>query len=157
MMRKYLLFWNLIFFASTAHAQSEEREVMDAVVYLFNSMREADTTAVRAAFVPGALLHTVVEIDGRAARPKSLSLDAFLASVGKQQAGALDERIMFDMVRVDGKLASVWAPYLFNLNGQLSHCGVNAIQLVKTAPGWKIHSIIDTRQKEGCKPSHWFK
>ncbi|TAK42505.1 MAG: hypothetical protein EPO28_07185 [Saprospiraceae bacterium] len=34
----------------------------------------------------------------------------------------------------------------------MSHCGVNAIQLFKSAEGgWKIIHITDTRRREGCR------
>ena len=34
---------------------------------------------------------------------------------------------------------------------RFSHCGVDAFQLVKTAAGWKIFQLSDTRRKEKCE------
>lgn len=62
----------------------------------------------------------------------------------------LDERILDYQIKVDGDLAAAWTPYEFYVNDQFSHCGVNSFQLVRTAEGWKISYIIDTRRKEGC-------
>jgi len=53
-------------------------------------------------------------------------------------------------VRVDDTVASVWAPYTFYVNGRLSHCGVNSIELLRGAEGWKITQISDTRRTDGC-------
>ena len=54
-------------------------------------------------------------------------------------------------IEVDGRLATVWAPYTFYVGKKLSHCGTNAFQLVKGDMGWQIIQIIDTRNKENCK------
>jgi len=50
---------------------------------------------------------------------------------------------------IDGSLAHVWAPYKFYVNGMMTHCGANSIQLLKDKKeGWKIISILDTRRKD---------
>ncbi|HNA01067.1 MAG TPA: hypothetical protein PLN49_09415, partial [Ferruginibacter sp.] len=64
---------------------------------------------------------------------------------------AADERITFDVVRVDGALAIAWTPYKFYFNGKFSHCGVNSFQLVRFNGEWKIQYLIDTRRKAGCE------
>ena len=33
---------------------------------------------------------------------------------------------------------------------QFSHCGVDAFQLAKYQEGWKVVTLADTRQREGC-------
>lgn len=136
---------------------TEEHEVMETIVKLFDGMREADSSAVRAAFVPGVTLKIIEETAEGKMVMRTQPLDAFVASVGRRNPGELDERVMFEMVKVEGKLASVWAPYLFNLRGQLSHCGVDAFQLVKVGEGWKIESLTYTIRKSDCGPSHWYK
>jgi hypothetical protein len=51
---------------------------------------------------------------------------------------------------VRGTLATVWAEYDFHFGTTFSHCGVDAVQLLRTAAGWKIVSIADTYETEGC-------
>ena len=53
----------------------------------------------------------------------------------------------YSKFNIDGKLAQVWVPYHFYLNGMLSHCGANSFQLMKENEDWKIISILDTRRK----------
>jgi hypothetical protein len=53
-------------------------------------------------------------------------------------------------VHVDGSMASAWAPYTFYLSGEISHCGINSIELLKDAEGWKVTQISDTRRTENC-------
>ena len=71
----------------------------------------------------------------------------FLRFVGTPSANTFDEQIEFAAIQVEESLASVWTPYRFILNGQLSHCGTNSFQLVKMEDGWKIQYIIDTRRR----------
>lgn len=157
MVIRYLFVLGVLINTTRTQAQSVQEEVMQVVVGLVNGMREADSLAVKKAFLPAATLQTVIEKDDGRVEVRTQSLAGFIGAVGKESPGVLDERIMFDMVRVDGNLASVWAPYLFNYNGSLSHCGVNSFQLVKLDEEWKINYIIDTRKKTGCGPSHLYK
>ena len=60
------------------------------------------------------------------------------------------ERAWNPEVRVEGTLATVWAEYDFHFVSTFSHCGVDAVQLLRTGSGWKIVSIADTYQREGC-------
>ncbi|MCS3859218.1 hypothetical protein [Salinibacter ruber] len=50
-------------------------------------------------------------------------------------------------VRVDGPLASAWVPYVFYRGDERSHCGVNAVQLVRGPDGWRILQLTDTRRQ----------
>jgi hypothetical protein len=73
--------------------------------------------------------------------------DDFIKTVGTPHKGVWDERIVITDLKIDGDLASVWAPYKFYLDDKFSHCGVDVFQLMKTAAGWKIIYIVDTRRK----------
>jgi hypothetical protein len=47
-------------------------------------------------------------------------------------------------VLIHNRVAIVWTPYDFYINEKLSHGGVDAVSLLKTADGWKIAGIIYT-------------
>ncbi len=38
----------------------------------------------------------------------------------------------------------------FYRDGEISHCGINSIELLRDADGWKVTQISDTRKREGC-------
>ncbi|MFN2421877.1 MAG: hypothetical protein ABR527_10985, partial [Gemmatimonadota bacterium] len=78
--------------------------------------------------------------------------DGFINAVGTPHEETWDERICDVEVRIDGRLATVWANYAFYLRDRLSHCGVDAFQLFHDVDGWKIFEIADTRRSEGCEP-----
>ena len=132
--------------AQTADSAESDAEaaVRAAIADLFDGMRAADTTAMRATLHPAARLATTAAPDGSGYQESPIS--AFLAAV----AGApvdLDERLTDDYpVQVDGPLATAWTPYAFYAGGQFSHCGVNAFTLAETPDGWRIVHIMDTRR-----------
>lgn len=137
--------------ASPAHAQSaEEAEVLAVVERLFEGMRTADSAQVRSVFHPEARLVSTGEREGRPVAQYS-SIDGFVQAVGGATV-PWDERIYAPEVRVEDNLATVWTFYTFHAGAQFSHCGVNAIQLARTAEGWKIVHLSDTRRREGCEP-----
>ncbi len=40
-----------------------------------------------------------------------------------------------------GRIAVVWTPYDFHNDGELSHCGIDALSLLMTDEGWKIAGV----------------
>ena len=138
---------------SPAQAQSDAGT--DAVIapirQLFDAMRAGDSTAVRAVFTADASMGTVRSASGGTGAVQWGSLDGFVNAVGQPHEAVWDERIWDVEVRINGPMATAWTPYAFYLGDRLSHCGVNAFQLVRKAEGWKIFHIADTRQQEGCE------
>lgn len=133
-----------------ATAQTAEDSVKAVVTRMFDAMRQSDSAMLSSTFSESAVLQTF----GRSKEGKttitSETVADFGSSIGKAPKAALDERIKFETIKIDGPLAAVWTPYSFYYNGKLSHCGVNSFQLVRIAGEWKIQYIIDTRRRGGC-------
>jgi len=119
-----------------------------AVEKLFLGMRMANVSIVRETLAPDVRIAAVAGVGG-SARIEAQDIEGFLRSIGVSQ-GAWNEQIYDVEVRSDDTMASVWAPFTFYLNGRLSHCGVNSIELLQDAEGWKITQISDTRRTAGC-------
>ena len=130
--------------------ESEEAAVKTTIGQLFEGMRKGDSSMVKGAFAPGAILQTIASPAGGGTRLRTESLQGFLEAVGKPHTDVWDERITYGHIAIDDKLAAVWTPYEFYLGGQFSHCGVNSFQLVKLDGQWKIVYLVDTRRKT-CK------
>ena len=126
----------------------EEAAVKSTIGQLFEGMRKGDSSMVKAAFAPGAVLHTIAAPAGGRAEVKTASLRRFLDAVGSPHTDVWDEQIEYGHIAIDGELASVWTPYRFYLGKTYSHCGVNSFQLVKLDGSWKIVYLIDTRRKK---------
>lgn len=130
---------------------SETEAIKQTISMFFDGMRRGDSTLVRRALAPNAVLHSVGSKPGQPVALQVESVNAFLKAVGSPHAETWDERVQYERVLIDASLASVWAPYEFYLGPKFSHCGYDSFQLVKLAEGWKIAYIIDTRRKEKCK------
>jgi hypothetical protein len=144
------IFLILTIVSTTTFAQSEEAAVKAAVNKLFEGMKKPDTAILRSSFSPNPILQTIVKNKEEKAVVITEALDSFLVSVGRPHTAVYDERITFDVVKIDGDLAIVWAPYKFYLGDKFSHCGVDSFQLIKINGEWKIQYLIDTRRKQGC-------
>lgn len=149
-MKRSLVFSLLISLSLFTKAQSAEDSVKATVNNLFAAMKTADAALLKSVFADSAVLQT---IETRAGKTwvKTDAVSGFVESISKLPAGAADEQIVFDVVKIDGALASVWTPYKFYFNGKFSHCGVNSFQLVRMNNAWKIQYIIDTRRRVGCE------
>lgn len=137
-----------------AHAAAQddaEAGAVAAVQALFDAMAARDGDAIRGLLTEGAMFVATAETaDGVQVR-ESTGAD-FAASIG-QPGPALLERMWDPHVMIEGPVAVVWTPYDFHVDGQFSHCGIDAVSLVQTGDGWKISSIAYTRETEGCEPS----
>lgn len=129
---------------------ADERAVMGVVTRLFDAMRTRDTAAIRASFLPGAELTSSAVRNGQPTVQRD-SVGSWIASVAGAPPGLLlDERLHAPRVSVSDGLATVWVEYDLYAGERFSHCGVDAFILVRTAEGWKISSVADTRRREGC-------
>ena len=136
--------------AATRNAQSTEDSVKAAVSLLFTGMIRSDAAMIRSSFTDSAILQSIVEKDGKTST-RTESIGEFAQTISKLEKGVADERIRFDVIKIDGPLAIVWAPYSFYYKGQLNHCGVDSFQMLLVGGVWKIQYLIDTRRKKPCQ------
>ncbi len=137
--------------SSRSGTQTAEDSVKAAVHLLFTGMQASDAVLIRSAFTDSAILQTIRSSPDDRTSAVSEKIEDFATAIGKLGKGDADERIQFDVIRVDGPLAMVWAPYSFYYKGQFSHCGVDSFQLLRVGKTWKIQYIIDTRRKQPCQ------
>jgi hypothetical protein len=139
-----------LFFTTHSFAQNDDAAIKQTINTLFDGMRRSDTAMIRSAFAPQGILQTVLKSKDGKVFIQSEPLDSFIAFVGKPHKEVYDERITFDLIKVDGDLAIAWTPYKFYLDEKFSHCGVDSYQLVKLNGEWKIQYLIDTRRRQNC-------
>lgn len=135
---------------ATLGAASEEKAVLATVQRLFDAMRTKDTAAFREIFDVNAKLVGVRTRQNGEQVIQVLPWDRFGAMMASDQRAPWNERAWSPEVRVRGTLATVWAEYDFHFGQTPSHCGVDAVQLLKTPAGWRIMSIADTYEPTGC-------
>lgn len=149
-MKKISLALLLSFLATTAFCQTDEADIKKTINTMFDGMRKADTALLASTFAKGMVLQSIgTQKDGSPVLETENAAD-FVKSVGRPHKEIYDERVTFNDIRIDGPLAMVWAPYKFYVGQTFSHCGVDVFQLMKTAQGWKVIYIVDTRRKDKC-------
>ena len=150
-MQCFFIFLTFMLFTFAIKAQTAEDSVRAAVNKLFDAMIKSDATLLKSAFADSAILQTISRTKEGKIFIQNETIEAFAVSISKLAKGDADERIVYDVVKIDGPLAIVWTPYKFYYKGNFSHCGVNSFQLVKLNGEWKIQYLIDTRRKVNCE------
>lgn len=141
----------ILSFSLLAFTESNEKEQIKATVEtMFEGMRKGDSTMVHSVFSDEVrMFSSFTTLEGEEMlRPGSLT--HFLHAVGTPHDQVWDERIWDLKIEVDDNLAHAWMNYAFYAGESFSHCGVNAMQLVKMNGQWKIVHLIDTRRKTNC-------
>lgn len=156
-MKQFLLIMMLLGSSALAFAQkdaadkADEEAITNVIKKLFDAYRAQDTSIMSTLFHPDAVMgSTGMDKEGKPMFRKG-DVKGFLNFAGTKNGNYYDERIYSYDVTVDGPLATAWTEYSFFLNKNFSHCGYNMFTLFKSADGWKIIGITDTRRKEGCK------
>ena len=128
-----------------AEAQSEEEAVLHVVQQFFDVLAEKDTALARTILLPECHSHSIrVKPEGSEVRSHHL-LD-FMKDLPDQK-NRFKEIMHNPKVMIHKQLAVVWTSYNFHVNGEYSHKGVDAFNLLKTDSGWKIASIVYTVEK----------
>ena len=133
---------------SATGLSGQEAEVRAAVDQIFTGMRTANSQMVRDVFASEARFAVIDSRNGPASI-RGQAVDGWLGSIGGSE-GKWDEQVYDVEVQVDGDMASVWAPYTFYRDGEISHCGINSIELLRDADGWKVTQLSDTRKRADC-------
>ena len=147
-----VLLLTLAIAAPTGATAQDASAARAAVEQLFEGMRTADSDLVRTVLAADARFALLDEREGpRTVRAQSV--DGWVRAIGTS-GGRWDEQIYDLDVKVDGMMASIWAPYTFYVDGEISHCGINSIELLFDVDGWKITQISDTRRRDDCPDPH---
>jgi Putative lumazine-binding len=150
-MRLFLILLTATLFTTQAKAQSAEDSVKAVINTMFAGMKNADAGLFKSVFSDSAIMQTISRSKEGKTVVLNESLNEFADFVGKLKKDSADERITFEMIKIDGPLAIAWTPYNFYFNSKFSHCGVNSFHLVRFNGIWKIQYLIDTRRRQGCQ------
>ena len=127
--------------STSTNNDAEKAAVLHVIKQTFKAMLTADTLLLKSCFAPGAIMHVVQNQKDSVIVRTSRATD-FIANIGKQQPGSLDERSFDEIIYIDREMATAWAPYTFHRNGVFSHKGIDSFQFVKLKDGWKIQYLM---------------
>ncbi|QHS54426.1 nuclear transport factor 2 family protein [Mucilaginibacter sp. 14171R-50] len=149
-MKTLLLATLILALSAPAFCQTDQDDIKKTITTMFDGMRKGDSTMLRSTFHKDMVLQSVVNKRDGSTVLLTEKADEFVKQVGTPHKEIYDERITWGDIKVDGDLASAWTPYKFYVGEKFSHCGVDFYQLMKTAAGWKIIYIVDTRRTGNC-------
>jgi hypothetical protein len=132
--------------ALSAQKTDAEKEVFATVEKFFAGFNAKDTTVMRSHLLGDfTLVTSAINQQGQPVARAEKGEDFMKAIAGAPVK--LLEKIFDPVILVEDGLANVWVRYEFYADDKYSHCGIDSFLLVKTAEGWKIASIADTRRK----------
>lgn len=127
--------------------QAQKVEVENTIKLFFTGFHAKDTVKIKSICDETMMLQSILENKTESKLKQEKSTDFFKSIAKIPNEVRFEEKILSYKIKIDGAMAHAWTPYEFYLNGKLSHKGVNSFTLFKTAQGWKIVHIIDTRRK----------
>ena len=147
------LLLGLLFVSGFAHAAQPvapidpaRGAVLAVVQRFFDAMAARDSGACRATLASEGQLQVLNEKAGGPTLGYRL-LGEFADRLPSMKERPL-ERIWNPTVLIEGRLATVWAPYDFHRDGKFSHSGIDVFTLMRTGDAWKIVSLAFTIQSD---------
>lgn len=138
-MRNRLVLPGLMFFASCVapSVSSEERVVLETVQAFFDVIETKDVEAgAELVILDGVFVNIRAEDGARSVR--HFSNADWLVGLQAQTSEMRESFEGSPVVLIEGDVATVWTRYSFTIDGEPSHAGIDAFNLVRTNAGWKI-------------------
>jgi hypothetical protein len=135
---------------ASSEPDPREAEVIAVAEDFLRALSARDGAWLDRLALPGGSVHAVGLEPGGALRGIwSRPFEDDVASL-PTNPNALYERMWEPVALVHERIAMVWTPYDFWVNGAWSHCGIDIFTLIETEDGWRISSITYTVEMEGC-------
>jgi hypothetical protein len=116
----------------------EENAVAKSVDRFFEALRSEDRTALAEVMIPEAVIFVHNRVNPDIPRVDVVAVADHLARWATR-SGSFDEKMTYARILIDGDMAQVWGPYVFAVDGTVTHCGINSLSMVRMADGsWKV-------------------
>lgn len=130
-----------------AAPDSQEAAVVAVAQRFFDAMAAQDVATLREVTLPGTVFTAVRPIEAGGTKLTRIAFDDF----AKNLRPGLHEQMWNPRVSLRGALlATISAPYEFQLDGKTTHCGIDVFNLVKVDGAWKIASLMWTQEPAAC-------
>jgi Putative lumazine-binding len=125
---------------------SDEKDVLAVVQKTFDGMAANDAAMILSSMTADARLYGV-RANGVA---YAMPADQWANRIASLQSKLVERFTKTPAVSIHATIANVWGEYEFLRDGKFGHCGVDSFNLLKTADGWRVASILDTEETTGC-------
>lgn len=129
--------------AEPAGDAAERKAALASFEALLDGLGKRDKTAMLKQILPGGSVTLM-----RQGKPLQMTLEALIDKLSEPGTEPRAERVHDALVRVDGDVAIIWAPFNFYLNGKVNHCGRDIATMVKVDGHWLISSIQDNNRTD---------
>jgi len=130
-------------------AMTEEAGVMVPIDALLAALAARDGQAILAQVRPDGGATVAEENPDGTRSVRRTNWPEFAASI-KPGPERYAERLTDPAVDIDGDIAMVWSPYVFTIDGKVSHCGIDHFDMVREAGRWKIANLTWSKRTTGC-------
>ena len=121
---------------------SEPEGIPAAVDAAISGPADKDRACMRALFIPEARL-TFVSLGADGAPSYRLeTLDDWIARVKARDGAVLEEKQLKFRIERYGNIAHLWSSYTLQSDGKQVARGINSIQAIKEAGGWRVTGIM---------------
>ncbi|MEO1656877.1 MAG: hypothetical protein AAFR65_04080 [Pseudomonadota bacterium] len=132
-------------------ASAEEERVLDLLDRFFVALERADLNVMRSIVDENADVTTLIPDNDGTVVVNTVTRDGWLAGLDGME-GVIVELYWSPKVEISPiGLSHAWVPYVVEVNGKRSHCGVDAFTMVERPEGWRISDIHFTRDPSGCE------
>lgn len=136
----------------TASGQdTAEGEIVAVVQEFFDAMAAGDSALGASTLLLEGQFTSIRETP-EGARTGITRHSDFLTSIASGDQARL-ERMWDPTVLVQGRVAMLWTPYDFHIDGEFSHCGIDVFSLLKTDDRWRIAGVSYTVERDDCPES----
>ncbi|MBK8151101.1 MAG: nuclear transport factor 2 family protein [Acidobacteria bacterium] len=132
-----------------AQKSDDSKDALAVVNKMFDEMANHDPAAIAGLWTKDSNLAAVVTRRDGKKQYVSFSGEVFSKNFAEKK-GEIKEEMYAPKVEVDGDIALVYGRYVFFTDGKLSHCGLNAFQLIRTDGVWKIANAVSSMEPNGC-------
>lgn len=121
---------------------ADRQAVLALAQAFFDALAAKDGAAIRKLCLPEARIQSIRPGPGSAVlRSRSLEEDITALAASRER---LQERMWNPTVHLQGRIATVWAPYDFHRDGAFSHSGIDTFTFMRTDQGWRIAALAYT-------------
>ena len=121
---------------------SEPEGIPDALDAAITGPADKDRACMKALFMPEARLMALSTAADGAPSYRLETLDDWIDRIKARGHALLEEKQLKFRIERYGNIAHLWSSYTLRSDGKQVARGINSIQAIKTAGGWRVTAIM---------------